>query len=500
MQRRIPAKVTLFVAVALIAAGCLGDPRAKTDAPPTGPAARTPATATTPPGTFTGIPATNPPATSGGTSGPGSTPAPTDPPGPTTPPVEPTLPPYTPPPLSGKLTVWTFAQGEDEVPIKAYLKEFQARYPDVDTKLVVIPEDNYTAKVNTSLQAHNPPDIAIIEDMRWAKSGRVVELTPWLQAWGVPIEDFSPGGIGRMALEADPAKGVYGIGDFLGGYVSVYNKALYTAAGVPEPPADRSLSYDEFAANCRAIGKPASDPAQALYGCAAQDNLYSLRAADVFGADGRTIVGNGNADAMVHAFEVGSSLISDGMAPSGTALDALGGDGESDLFAQGKIAVTGTDFTEVNKYKANGVDFAIVPFYAVYPEKGPLLDTFTAPWGTFTKSSNPDAALEFLRFIATDAQRIRPTITPDPPLRISIAQEVGYGADDPIKQQYLKLLGFAQAQVFVPNGVEAWDPGEVVRQMTVEHKTDARAILDPMVQDAQREVDRVWRDWEELAP
>ncbi|MEA2623103.1 MAG: multiple sugar transport system substrate-binding protein [Chloroflexota bacterium] len=490
-------RLALVVAALLLTSACLGDPREQHNATPAG--LRTP-----PPGASqpAGSVSPTPPATAGPSGQPGATATPRTSAHPGETPTAPTATPvpYVPPPISGRLQIWSFAQGDDEVPIKEYIRQFEERYPDVDARLNVIPEDNYTTKVNVSLTADSPPDIAIIEDMRWAKSGRVVELTPWLQAWGVPIEDFSPGGIGRMALEADPAKGVYGIGDFLGGYVSVYNKALYTAAGVPEPPADRSLSYDEFAANCRAIGKPASDPAQALYGCAAQDNLYSLRAADVFGADGRTIVGNGNADAMVHAFEVGSSLISDGMAPSGTALDALGGDGESDLFAQGKIAVTGTDFTEVNKYKANGVDFAIVPFYAVYPEKGPLLDTFTAPWGTFTKSSNPDAALEFLRFIATDAQRIRPTITPDPPLRISIAQEVGYGADDPIKQQYLKLLGFAQAQVFVPNGVEAWDPGEVVRQMTVEHKTDARAILDPMVQDAQREVDRVWRDWEELAP
>jgi len=406
--------------------------------------------------------------------------------------------PYSPPPIQGRLSIWTYAQGDKEIPIRAYIKEFESRHPDIDAKLVVIPEDNYSAKVNTSLQAASPPDVAIIEEPRWIKAGRVVDIAPWLQAWGVPITDFPAGGLARMTIDGDTTH-VYGVGDFLGGYVMVYNKALYAAAGVTPPPADRSLSYDEYAANCRAIAKPDPDPAKALYGCSSQDNIYSLKLSDVYGPDGRQIVGNGNSDAMVHAFDVGTSLVNDRVAPSNQVLDAIGGDGEADLFAQGKIAVIPTDFTEVDKYAANGIDFGIVPFYAVQGTD-PVLDSWTAPWGTFNGSSNPEAALEFLRFIATDAQRIRPTITPDPPLRISIASELHYGADDPIKEQYLHVLSFAKPQVFVPPGGEAWDPGEVVRQMTVEGKPDARPILDPMVQKAQKELDRLWHEWEDLTP
>lgn len=491
------AWITFVVSAALLASGCLGDSRERTGTPNV-PHTPSPAQTGTPAATQVATASAESSSTPAGSAFPGASPtAPASAPAQT---AEPTATPvaYSPPPVFGRLTVWTFAQGDDEKPIKEYLKQFKARYPDVDPKLVVIPEDNYTAKVNTSLQAKSPPDVAIIEDMRWAKAGRVVELTPWLNAWGVPIDDFAAGGMGRMALEADPAKGIYGIGDFLGGYIMVYNKKLYADAAVAAPPIDRSLSYDEYAANCRAIAKPAQNPAQALHGCASMDNVYSLRASDVFGADGHTIVGNGNTPEMIHAFEVGTSLVNDGSAPSGDTLDVIGG--ETDLFAVGKIAVSGSDFTEVDKYKANGVDFGIVPFYTVYPDRGPVLDTFTAPWGTFTESKNPDAALEFLRFIATDAQTIRPSITADPPLRTSIAAQANYGAGDPIKSQYLQVLGYAQRQVFVPNGVEAWDPGEVVRQMTVEHKTDAQQILDPMVQATQKELDKVWSEWEALAP
>jgi Bacterial extracellular solute-binding protein len=178
-------------------------------------------------------------------------------------------------------------------------------------------------------------------------------------------------------------------------------------------------------------------------------------------------------------------------------MDTIGG--ETDLFAEGKIAMVGTDFTEVDKYKANGIDFGIVPFYAVEgPE--PVLDTFTAPWGTFTESGNPEAALAFLRFLATDAQVMRMQLTPDPPLRTSIAETFRYGDGDPVKEEYLALLNFARPAVFIPNGVEAWDPGEVVRRMTVERQTDARPILDAMVAETQPELDAVWQEWERLGP
>lgn len=486
VSRRQGVPATVLVGILLLTAGCLGDPRQRTAtpaAPPTTAATAASATATATANPSQGS-VTGPPASASLQ--------------PATPVVTPTPVPYSPSPLSGRMTVWTFAQGDGEIPIRAYIKAFHARYPAVDAKLVVIPEDNYSAKINTALQANSPPDVAIIEEPRWSKAGRVVDLMPWLQAWGVPITDFPAGGLARMTIAGDSTH-VYGVGDYLGGYVMVYNKALYAAAGVTAPSMDRSPSYDEYAANCRAIAKPDADPAKALYGCSSQDNVYSLKLSDVYGTDGRHIVGNGNSDAMVHAFTVGTSLVNDKVAPSNQVLDAIGGDGEADLFAQGKIAIIPTDFTQLGKYTANHIDFGIVPFYAVQGTQ-PVLDSWTAPWGTFKGAPNPDAALEFLRFIVTDAQRIRPTITPDPPLRISIARELNYGADDPIKQQYLHVLSFATPQVFIPPGGQAWDPGEVVRQMTVEGKRDPRPILDPMVQTAQKELDRLWKAWQDLAP
>lgn len=399
-----------------------------------------------------------------------------------------------PAPVTGTITVWTIAQGDDEVPIKAYEKAFEAQNPGADVKIVVVPEEGYPPKVQTSLQAGNPPDIALLEPdiVATMKAGRWVDLAPHLASWGVDPDDFNQGGLARGMIESDPSKGIYAIGDFLAGNVLVYNTALFEAAGVEPPPADRSLTYQEYDRICRSVGKPASNPAAAVFGCSVPD--WGFLFSPVFGSDERTALGNMNSPAMAEAFRIGAALINDGYAPGAALLDTLG---ESDLFAQGKIALTWTDFTEIDKYKENGIDFGLAPFYVLEGEPD-YVDVFTAAWGAMKDSPNPDGALAFMRFIATDAQRIRTEVSPDPPLSTKVAEELDYGEGDPIKQQYLEILKLAPPPGFVPPGVDAWDPAEVMRLLTVEGRTDVQAILDEMAAASQVELDRAWQQWESL--
>lgn len=400
-----------------------------------------------------------------------------------------------PQPATGTITVWTIAQGDDEVAIKAYEKAFEAQNPEADVKIVVVPEEAYPPKITTSLQARKVPEVALLEPDIAAtmKAGRWVDLTPHLEAWGIDPADFNQGGLARGMIEADPSKGIYAIGDFLAGNVLVHNAKLFAgAAGVEPPPVDRSLTYQEYDRICRAVGRPDPNPAAAVFGCSVPD--WGFLFSPVFGADGRQALGNMNSPQVVEAFQIGAALINDGYAPGAGLLDTLG---ESDLFAQGRIALTWTDFTEVDKYRENGIAFGLSPFYVLAGQPD-YVDVFTAAWGAMRDSSNPDGALAFIRFIATEAQRIRTEVSPDPPLSSKVATAVRYGEGDPIKQQYLEVLKLAPAPKFVPPGVDAWDPAEVMRLLTVEGRTDAQAILDKMAAASQVELDRAWQQWESL--
>jgi multiple sugar transport system substrate-binding protein len=392
---------------------------------------------------------------------------------------------------SNAISVWMFPQGDDEVAIRAMETAFEEANAGKTVEIVVYPEEEYITKVNTSLVAGSPPDVAIIESDDWMKAGYVVELTDRLGDWGVSIDDFNPGGVARGALEDDPANGVYGIGTFLGGNVLVYNKALFDEAGVAYPSLGESMTFQEYADICRQLGQPSDDPATNVYGCSMPADI-AFNFYPVYGEDGRTATDNMNAPELAEAFEIGAGLINDGMAPSSSVLETIP---ESDLFAQGQSAMTWSDFTAVPTYQEAEIDFGMAPFFVVEGQDD-FVDTWTAPWGTFTESAHPEDALLFLEFIATDAQRIQMEATPDPPLSTVVAEEANYGEGDPVKQEFLQVLQNARPLPFAPPGVETWDPVEVMRLLTIEGETDAQAILDGMTGPSQEELDAAWERWD----
>jgi multiple sugar transport system substrate-binding protein len=396
-----------------------------------------------------------------------------------------------------ELSVWSYLEPGDPS-VKAYIERFQEQNPGIVVKYTSFPEEDYTDKVRTALSASNPPDIAIMEDKRWMKAGLVEDLTPHFADWGVDPADYAPGGLARATL---PDGGVYAIGDFLGGNVIFYNKALFDAAGVPYPSETESMTWSEFAEICRQLGQPDRNPMRAVYGCSVPWWGFDIWSPWAWGEDGRTVEGNVNSDAMVEAWNLGTALTREGFAPSSSIEQSLPA-GIRDLFAQGKVAMTWSDFTDVEKYAANGIQFGMAPFVVIEGSES-FVDTWTTPWGTFTGAQHPEEALLFLEFIATDAQYIRAETSADPPLSQTVAAEVEWGAGDPIAQQYLTVLQQGKAQVFVPEsfipeGVYPNTGEEIYRLMTVEGVADAKPLLDEAAAQAQPALDQAWLEWEQL--
>jgi multiple sugar transport system substrate-binding protein len=331
------------------------------------------------------------------------------------------------------------------------------------------------------------------------KAGLVLELSDYYGQWGVNPADFNPGGMARAAPEGDIAGGIYGVGDGLFGNILVYNKAMFDQAGLEYPSADQSLTWPQYADLCRKLGKPDRNPANAVYGCSAPDFAFGIWGKWYWGPDGHQAMGNMNSDPVVQAWNIGTALVRDGYAPTDNILQGNPA-GVSDLFAQGKVGMTWSDFSEVPKYTANNINFGLAPFMVIEGSES-FVDTWTTPWGTFRDSPHQAEALKFLQFIATDAQRIRAEVSADPPLSMKVAQELGWGQGDPIKEQYLQVLQQAKPQVFVPPLPEgAFDAAETYRQMTVERKEDVKPMLDEAATKTQPLLDKAWQDWEALAP
>ncbi|MBL8126950.1 MAG: extracellular solute-binding protein, partial [Chloroflexia bacterium] len=201
-----------------------------------------------------------------------------------------------------ELSVWSYLEPDDPS-VKAYIERFQADNPGIVIKYTAFPEDDYQDKVRTALSADSPPDIAIIEDKQWMQAGLVVELSPAFKEWGIDPADYAPGGMARATL---PDGGIYAIGDFLGGNILFYNKALFDAAGVAHPSQTDSMTWPEFDQACRAVGQPSRNPMQAVYGCFVPHWAFGIWRQWVWGEDGHTATGNLNSDAMVQSYNLGT--------------------------------------------------------------------------------------------------------------------------------------------------------------------------------------------------
>lgn len=75
---------------------------------------------------------------------------------------------------------------------------------------MVVPEEGSTPKVQTALEAGNPPDVALLEPdlIATVKAGRWVDLVPFLKFWGVNVADFNAGGLSWATIENDESKGI----------------------------------------------------------------------------------------------------------------------------------------------------------------------------------------------------------------------------------------------------------------------------------------------------
>ena len=110
------------------------------------------------------------------------------------------------------------------------------QHPDVSIEITVLENEAFKAKLATAMQSGSPPDIfqswggGVLK--QYADAGLVQDLTPALQqnGWG---ESFNPGPLGLYTFDGKS----YGVPWNAGMVGFWYNKALFTKAGIAQPPA-----------------------------------------------------------------------------------------------------------------------------------------------------------------------------------------------------------------------------------------------------------------------
>lgn len=397
------------------------------------------------------------------------------------------------------LDLWLFAGTEEpENPFMMSVAEaYEAAHPNVTVEVTLIPEDQYTVKLDTAIAAGSPPDIGYLFEPRWVKAGKIVALDETIAAQEIDLDDLTHAAVeGSCVIEGH----IYCLGSHTGAVVLFYDKAKFDAAGLEYPSATEPLTVDEYAALAAQLTAPNDDVNQQVWGASAEAPYWWMNRTAMFSEDAKTVDGVINDEATKHAYEALAKMVSDGHAPSASIMQALGMDAAEDLFLQGKLAMLIGDFTQVKALEEAGIDFGVATLPVEQAGDPPYLPMWTDGYAVFSDSQDQEAALEYVAYVGSEGSRLRVEEFGDAPLSAAAATEFGWTeqGNREAREQFLQVVGAAEAPMFVPGFWDVVSPLGDAFNLVAEGEATAADVLDEAAPRMQDSLDQAWVTWEQL--
>jgi multiple sugar transport system substrate-binding protein len=385
------------------------------------------------------------------------------------------------------LNLWIFEGEEDFLPkVKT---AFETAHPGVTLEITILPEDQYTTKIDTALAAGSPPDIAFLYEARYIKSGQMVPVGEALTQRGVDLSRFAQGPLSTCTLDGK----LYCIGTYTGALVLMYNKDLFDKAGVAYPSATTPLTVDEYAALAKKLTVASDDPAKKVWGGEGGPTYWWTDPADFIGPDGHAVTGVLDDAPTIHTWDVITGLVKDGYAVTDDQAASMGA---TSLMATGQQAMSFEDNFQLGELLDQKVNVGIAPLPVESAGQAAFVPSWTDAWSTFVKSPHPQQALDFIAFMATDGSKLREEGGTFP-LDQVVAKEQDYAAGSPAKAQMLQVMGLTKPIPFVPGWFSAFGSLEDTFTQVVENGDAAGALhaAAPVIQD---DLARQWETWDAL--
>jgi multiple sugar transport system substrate-binding protein len=172
---------------------------------------------------------------------------------------------------SGKVTEITMWHGYGELAapgeeknfeldsLQTQVKAFEASHPNIKVNLTYVNSDVALQKLTVALQGGKGPDITYQYGTNMAQvatTPKAVDLTSRVQAAGYDWNDFPSGERDVFTVGGK----VYGVPALVDNLAVVYDKALFAAAGIPEPTA--GWTWDDLVSAATKL----SDPGKKQFG------------------------------------------------------------------------------------------------------------------------------------------------------------------------------------------------------------------------------------------
>jgi multiple sugar transport system substrate-binding protein len=382
------------------------------------------------------------------------------------------------------LKYWVFEGQTDWIPIQK--AAFEASHPNIKLEVTQIPEDGYGTKLTAAVVAGDPPDVGFA-DRPLFKAGKNVPLEDAVAAAGVDLKNLNQRVIDSCTLNGH----LYCIGSYTGAVTLFYNTEMFDAKGIAYPSNSVPMSVDEFSA----LAHQLTDKAAGVYGSTQGDPVTWLARSDFFTPDGRSVIGKINNPKIAHVYDLVSQMIQDGTSPSLSVLDPW--EQGADWFSQKKVAMVITDFQSLAKMEAAGIKWRVAPVPRPAAGDPPEVQSWTDGLSVFTGSKHQAEALEFVKWEATDGQKLRTEKLGDFPLDSTAAVATNWADDSPGKKDFLEVFKLAGPDIFVPS---MWDKVYATLFDGFGAVADKSMTSEQMLADAepkvQHDLEQSWKAWD----
>ena len=165
---------------------------------------------------------------------------------------------------------------DEAASVQAVADKFHEEYPNIIVEVMAIPNEEYTAKLNTMAAGGNLPDCGIMNEngvLDFASKGLLADISEmYAGADAMPLDSIT------FKSEGAPVAN-----EILFMY---YNKDMFDAAGLEYPSATEAMTWDEFIETAKLLtldknGKNAADPEFdpeniVQYGCVVDNWTWQL--------------------------------------------------------------------------------------------------------------------------------------------------------------------------------------------------------------------------------
>jgi multiple sugar transport system substrate-binding protein len=291
-----------------------------------------------------------------------------------------------------KLSMLTGFTGPDEPAYQALVAQFNASHPAIQVTMDVQPWDAIGQKLPAEWATGQGPDLATPNFdpgviFNYIKTNSVLPLDSGVGAGDAKINATAFPDSVTKAFTADGH--LYAVPANLASVALYYNKAMFTAAGITDPP----KTADEFAADVKKLTIGGASPTQ--YGISLADHqtiqmwpiLQWMNGGDIVGPDGCATV---NSAASVQVLQTWAGLVAnDHVSPVGQT----GADADT-LFSAKKAAMELNGPWAADGFRKAGVDVGIAP--VPVGSAGPVTVASTVPLMIAKNTRHQTEALEFL--------------------------------------------------------------------------------------------------------